>query len=524
MYYRERKALGFMSGLGRAPRGQAPQVGGYNDGKMKTTLRASADMPIETRIATIQELIHKSVQDPQMRKLALQITSQCGERDKVCEARAVYDYIKKRVRYTGDIGPIKHPDGSVEGIDLYQSARRTLEFGGGDCIPLSTLVLRDDYQLVPLIELDMGDRIMGDGAWTTVQDRWLTGEKELLAFELSNSCVLRCTPEHRIFRDVAGRVEEIRADEARIGDDLITPAQIPVAGVDGHAWPDVARGLTDDELGWLLGVYVADGWPDGKNTQDGWHPYRVGISGKDGQPKEAQKRQVQALMERIGVATRWHDKYIAINDSEIARMLATYGRGAANKQLVSLRQASVEQVTALLGGLAADADQRSGVYGTTSPGLALQLRVLYRMLGQSTHIKRVDEHGGLGQHAIYRVTPRSIENDRRDIKFARVRSISSGGTEMCMDLTTDSGRFWLPESDVLVHNCDDQAILGATLLALNGHSPVLRVVKSKRASDWEHIFTGSNLDGKFVAIDTTLPGNRHFGIEPNYAKRVDFPA
>jgi hypothetical protein len=204
MYYRERKALGFMSGLGRAPRGQAPMVGSYNDGKMKTTLRASADMPIETRIATIQELIHKSVQDPQMRKLALQITSQCGERDKVCEARAVYDYIKKRVRYTGDIGPIKHPDGSVEGIDLYQSARRTLEFGGGDC--------------------------------------------------------------------------------------------------------------------------------------------------------------------------------------------------------------------------------------------------------------------------------------------------------------------------------DDQAILGATLLALNGHSPVLRVVKSKRAPDWEHIFTGSNLDGKFVAIDTTLPGNRHFGIEPNYAKRVDFPA
>lgn len=129
MYRRERQMLGF-AGLGR---GQAPVIGGYSDGKMKTTLRASDHMPIETRIATIQNLIHKSVQDPQMRKIALKATATCGERDKVCEARAVYGFIKNSVRYTGDIGPIKHPDGSVEGIDLYQSARRTLEMGGGDC-------------------------------------------------------------------------------------------------------------------------------------------------------------------------------------------------------------------------------------------------------------------------------------------------------------------------------------------------------------------------------------------------------
>ncbi len=133
--YRRSNALGF-AGLGRTRSvgKQAPIVDGYSDGNMKTTLRAKpGEMPIETRIATIQNLIHKSVQDPQMRKVSLAATSQCAERDKVCEARAVYQYIKNRVRYTGDIGPIKQPDGSVEGIDLYQSARRTLEMGGGDC-------------------------------------------------------------------------------------------------------------------------------------------------------------------------------------------------------------------------------------------------------------------------------------------------------------------------------------------------------------------------------------------------------
>jgi transglutaminase-like putative cysteine protease len=109
-------------------------IGRHTIGGMTTQLRASPDMSIEERLATIQDLVHQSVQDPRIRKLALQITSKCPERDGKCEAEAVYQAIKKRVRYTGDIGPIKlGRNGPVEGIDLFQSAYRTWEFGGGDC-------------------------------------------------------------------------------------------------------------------------------------------------------------------------------------------------------------------------------------------------------------------------------------------------------------------------------------------------------------------------------------------------------
>lgn len=135
MYLRERKALSSsMQGLGRRmPSPEAPMIESYTSNGMKTTLRSHPKMPIEMRIATIQKLIHKSVQDPEMRKLALKITAHCPERDKKCEAKAIYDAIKRNIRYTGDVGTIAHPDGSIEGIDLYQSARRTWEFGGGDC-------------------------------------------------------------------------------------------------------------------------------------------------------------------------------------------------------------------------------------------------------------------------------------------------------------------------------------------------------------------------------------------------------
>lgn len=176
---RERKITQSISGLGRQlgrRAAQAPIVGSYSDGNMKTTLRQSSSMPIEQRVATIQDLVHKSFQDPQMRKVALQVTSRCPERDKMCEAQAIYHFIKSRVRYTGDVGAIKHPDGNVEGVDLYQSARRTLEFGGGDC---------DDHNILgaTLLALNGIDPILrvvktrGASDWEHIYTGFMNGRK-----------------------------------------------------------------------------------------------------------------------------------------------------------------------------------------------------------------------------------------------------------------------------------------------------------------------------------------------------------
>ena len=91
-------------------------------------------LPIGKRVKILQELTWDSVQDPRMRKLALEVTSACPARDGNCEARAVYDWVRKNVRYTGDVAPVKQgARGPYEGVDLFQSAYRTVEFGGGDC-------------------------------------------------------------------------------------------------------------------------------------------------------------------------------------------------------------------------------------------------------------------------------------------------------------------------------------------------------------------------------------------------------
>lgn len=139
LYYRERKAAGQgLFGLGHPGYQpgrfeEAPIVESHQYGNMRTELRESADMPIQQRIASIQKMIEKGVTDPNMTKLAMQITAHCPERDGMCEGKAIYKYVKKHMRYTGDVSPILRSNGKVEGIDRYATPQRSLEFGAGDC-------------------------------------------------------------------------------------------------------------------------------------------------------------------------------------------------------------------------------------------------------------------------------------------------------------------------------------------------------------------------------------------------------
>lgn len=111
-----------------------PIVGTMTNGGRTTTHYRTKNLSIEKRVGLVQDTIWKSVQDPQMRKLALQITRNCPARDGECEARAIDTWMRKNIRYTGDIAPVRiGKNGPVEAIDLFQTASFTAEAGGGDC-------------------------------------------------------------------------------------------------------------------------------------------------------------------------------------------------------------------------------------------------------------------------------------------------------------------------------------------------------------------------------------------------------
>lgn len=105
-------------------------------GGMTTTVYRGNKLPIRERLGIMQEQIARSVKDPTAIKLARQMTNHCPDRDDACVLRAIYDWKRTNLRYTGDIAAHKleaKDGGKVEPVDVFQSAARTAEFGGGDC-------------------------------------------------------------------------------------------------------------------------------------------------------------------------------------------------------------------------------------------------------------------------------------------------------------------------------------------------------------------------------------------------------
>lgn len=126
---------------------------------MRLLSRVEDTNSIDDHARLIREQVDKSLEDPQTRKLALQIVSgtydvvpdpfdgrptavveyhgrgyrlappgavpprACGQRDVDCEIVAIWNFIVLNWRYTGDI----------DGYDTYQDLRTTLQIGGGDC-------------------------------------------------------------------------------------------------------------------------------------------------------------------------------------------------------------------------------------------------------------------------------------------------------------------------------------------------------------------------------------------------------
>jgi hypothetical protein len=94
-------------------------------------LRERNPRGIEGRIVELRRLVGKSIRDPSVsRHLALAITYGCPWRDDRCELEAIWYFMHRNIRYTGDIA----------GYDTFQSARRTLQFRGGDCDDGFTLI------------------------------------------------------------------------------------------------------------------------------------------------------------------------------------------------------------------------------------------------------------------------------------------------------------------------------------------------------------------------------------------------
>jgi len=355
------------------------------------------------------------------------------------------------------------------GVELFNGIKEVLREGGGDCFPQGTLVLTERMELVPVENLWVGAEIWGQDAWSTVEARQFKGMLPVDAIHMNNGSTVCLTPDHHVYVLRCPRHDEdrktpctctpdarvrerVRVAELRPTMVLAQPARIPFGSEE-----------QDPERAYIEGLYISDGWSD--------RPSRFAVSGQDGKPKEKQKREVERICQRLGIHTRWHRKYIAVNDGDWALRMQRMGGYAPKKHALSINLTEGPAI-ALLRGIMADSGRNTNGSGrtftTTSRRLTTQVRLLHKMCGVYASYRYIEDHGGLGTHPIHRLGVR----DPNRQKLLRVKSITRRAFEMpCWDIQTSDHRVYLPEHDVTVSQCDDLCAWRVSELRTRGSLP-----------------------------------------------------
>ena len=474
----------------------------------------------------------KARMSPRLRAWVTQVLDKAGvstggRRQKAAAILAAY---RKKVPYVAD--PVMGEFMATPDQVLCLDEAKGLCIIGADCFPEGTLLLRDDISFVPIEQIKVGERIWGHDRWSTVEQKWAKGELSVDAIEMSNGSTMYLTADHQVYVGSCkhgGRCEQVQCESAykrvesfdqrirvsdlREGDTLLQPKKISFGS--GHV---------DTDRMYVEALALADGWT--KASKNPELPYVCFyVAGRDGKRKEAQKHEVKAICERIGIETLWHARYITIKDREWATRIAALGSRARFKRLETINLDETSAGAALRG-LMADSTQNTGVttrtFSTTSRMLMLQVRALHRMHGKMTSVKMLtpEQHGGAGKHPLWRVGQR--EKDKLNLF---VRSIERAVRKVpCWDITTDDHYVYLPEHDVTVSNCDEAAItLAAAMLCIG--IPIMIVGSShKHPHDIPtHVFMAFQdemdawvrMDGTTQhAVGHTAPHAREWWIEP----------
>lgn len=424
------------------------------------------------------------------------------------EVMAVWNFYVCNVEYRLD------PDGIGDTeevpVDMFSTVELTLESGTGDCFPEGTLVLREDGAMVPIEAICEGECIHDGTSFVEVTKTWKPKRKPMVRLGLNNGDTIRLSEDHHVWRvprtskGTSGRyaeAERVRVCDVRLGDDLLQPREFGGGSVE-----------LDPDDAFLLAMYVTEGWGgyDGK-VDESKRPGRIGFAGvRDG---KGLREELERIFEERGIHFQGAERQVTVRSKSLPHIdCRELGRTALHKRLPHMNWGP--KTAAILLDVMERADggwSTSGktmVYSSVSYELALQYRVLARMHGYSASMTCLTNHGGAGRNPIYRVTRRA---DHQSRPWARVKSLLlEPEPTRCYDITTETSKVYLPESDTIVSQCDDQVVTMGALLKALGFQVKARVVSTNKEF-WEHVYLAVGLPkGRYpshwIPLDATVQG------------------
>jgi len=370
---------------------------------------------------------------------------------------------------------------------------------GGDCLSEDTRLLTDiGYKKIS--EVRVGNVIMGMKGWTRIVRVIDKGIRQAGKYTLSNGGNFIATDEHRCIKSDG---TEVLAGNLVVGDSLFQCVYIPQCG---------SIKLTNDDCR-FIGYYLSDGWVDN---------CRVCISGKDGFPKEEQKRWVQKYAEGKKWKTSWHSRYIRVYipaDDYVRSFIIK--KTAIDKciDVPSILCMNTEQTNDLLTGLMADshqpADHRSGkCFASISKDLVDAVVLLYRKMGIGCTYRLIVNHGGLGKNPIWRVYPRLYRK-----QIVKVVKIENAGVKHVYDIETEDHGIYLPDADIVVHNCDCKSLALAAYAYLQKIPFRFVAIRRPGRAVLHHVAVELFMQNQWIFFDPTYNFNS-FANRREEAERV----
>ena len=323
----------------------------------------------------------------------------------------------------------------------------TLSKRSGDCLKWNTKLYTESGPK-NIEDIYIGEKIIGkNGEYKKVVNKWDKGFLKTKEIILNNGSSIVATDEHKF---ILSDGKEVRTKDIKIGDILKQINNLNFGETDEKEDPDYWK---------LVGLFVSDGWADYSKSV-------ICISGKDGCKKEAQKEWVKEYCIKRGIDYYWNKRYILIKSKDLFNDLKECGGHAIDKHIHKIPK-NKNNIISLLDGLKADSytnKKGTTTFGTISEELKNQIRVLYRVLGFSVHTRLWQPtKTQFGKNPIWRIVVRG----KKEIP-AKVVGILESDIERVYDIEVEGNEIYLPENDVLVHNCEDLSILLANLMIISG--------------------------------------------------------
>lgn len=156
--------------------------------------------------------------------------------------RAVQSWVQQNIKYVYD----------PRWLDTYVHPYLVLRQKVGDCLPHDTLLLMSDYTLRPLIDVEVGESIIGrDGNSTRITNKWHKGWKKTLRVKLNNDTTLRVTADHRVLLENG---TEKKAGELVVGDILLSFPRLPCIRREKRPGPICVIGVCEGSVEKVLDI------------------------------------------------------------------------------------------------------------------------------------------------------------------------------------------------------------------------------------------------------------------------------